>query len=195
MQTLQSWATDAQNAAWVVFGVGIVGAIACGFAWIAFLRVCTKCIVWGTIVGFCFLLACLAAYCWLMTGYFDTTAIAEWVSAAAAAIGLDGVSAALDTWLNETDFSNQNVSGSEFSVTAELGVSIQTDTQTLWRVGTFVNRSRLLRSVVLSRAHCGWITFAAEQLPLKNVLVLAECIRVCLHHHHRIQVRFRPPSS
>ena len=149
MQTLQSWAMDAKNSMWVIIGVGIFGSIACGFLWIAFLRVCTKCIVWGTIVGFCFLLACVGAYCWLMTGYFDTTAVAEWVSAAAASIGLDSLALVIENWLNTTDFSNQNVSSSDVTVVADFGIDIETDTQTLWRVGAFATTIVLTIIIVL----------------------------------------------
>eukprot|EP00591_Stephanopyxis_turris_P010664 CAMPEP_0195527514 /NCGR_PEP_ID=MMETSP0794_2-20130614/29231_1 /TAXON_ID=515487 /ORGANISM="Stephanopyxis turris, Strain CCMP 815" /LENGTH=1048 /DNA_ID=CAMNT_0040658435 /DNA_START=444 /DNA_END=3590 /DNA_ORIENTATION=+ len=137
MATLQSWAKDTENSALVIVSVGIGGAMVCGFIWIAFLRLCTGCIVWGTIVGFIFFLACGASYCWLMSGYFDAAAVATWVAEAAASIGLDALAANLERWVNSTDFSNQNMSSSNFQVVADLGIDVETDTQTLWRVGAF----------------------------------------------------------
>ena len=139
MSTLASWGNDALNAAWVIFLVGVVGSIGCGFLWIVTLRVCTKCVVWGTISGFSLLLGCAAAYCWLMTGYFDTATVAEWVSAASASIGFDALSYQLDNWLNETDFSQRNLTSNGdptiLRVVEELGLDWTTNTQTLWRIG------------------------------------------------------------
>lgn len=132
LTTLQSWASDVQNSWWVIVVMGVGGAMLVGFLWIAMLRVCTGFIVWGTIVAFLFLLMGGAAYCWLMTGYFDTTAIATWVAEAAASVGLDALSDNLNSWVNNTNFDSTNV-----TVTASLGLDVVTDTQTLWRVGAF----------------------------------------------------------
>lgn len=137
LATLQSWASDVYNS-WVpIVVVGVGGAVAFGFAWIALLRVCTGCIVWGTIVGFLLLLMGGAGYCWLMTGYFDTAAIASWVADAAATVGLDDLASSIDVWVNTTDFGVGNVSSDDISVTSDLGLDITTDTQTLWRIGAF----------------------------------------------------------
>jgi hypothetical protein len=159
LNSLQSWASDVENSYVAIVALGIGGGIVMGFLWITLLRLCTTPLIWTTITVFILCLGLLSAYCWLMTGYLDTTAIASWVAGAAASVGLDQVAVSINTWVNTTDFGNVNVSSDDVSVTSDLGLDITTDTQTLWRVAAFI-------SVVL------WVTV------IVLVIVLAKKIRI-----------------
>ena len=114
-----------------------------------------------------------------MSGYFDTTSAAEWLSNFTSSVGLDAWSVAIDTWLNATSFTSENVSVSsaygidvrcsrdDFCTLANktasswlwstsdskcvpLLLQITTDTQTLWRVGAFSFSFLFLIVVILT---------------------------------------------
>lgn len=98
----------------------LVGAMALGFLYIIFLRYCAGCLIWTTITAFILFLMGFAGYSWLMSGYFDTTSAAEWLSNFTSTVGLDAWSVAIDTWLNTTSFTSENV-----SVTSAYGIDVR----------------------------------------------------------------------
>ena len=125
-----------------------------GFLYILFLRLCAGCLIWSTITAFITFLAGSACYCWLMSGYFDTEAITDWLSSVASSIGLESLATAIEVWYNSTTFENENISvSSDFGITVRTrGVhetpgakrvisaavlQVTTDSETLWRVGAF----------------------------------------------------------
>eukprot|EP00750_Incisomonas_marina_P010993 INCI16328.9.p1 GENE.INCI16328.9~~INCI16328.9.p1 ORF type:complete len:1224 (+),score=199.72 INCI16328.9:164-3835(+) len=145
LSTLNSAADDIENARWPIIVVGIGGSMAMGFLYIIFLRYCAGCLIWTTVTAFILFLMGFAGYSWLMSGYFDTTSAAEWLSNFTSSVGLDAWSVAIDTWLNATSFTSENV-----SVSSAYGIDITTDTQTLWRVGAFSFSFLFLIVVILT---------------------------------------------
>lgn len=132
MTSLSSFANDATQSWWAVLAIGIGGAMSLGFLYIIFLRYCAGCLVWSTITGFLGFLLGFSGYCWLMSGYFDTSGFLEWFADLANTIGLDELSDLINESSTYFEDSNTNI-----TISSGFGIDVTTDSETLWRVGAF----------------------------------------------------------